>query len=368
MEILLMGGTGAMGSHLVKILENGSHNIYVTTRREKKNSNNINYIKGNAHDVDFMDTLLGNKRYDVIVDFMVYSTTEFKNRIALLLDGCNHYFYISSARVYENAHGTPITETTSRLLDESKDEEYLKTDEYALKKARQEDFLKNSGRNNWTIIRPYITFDENRLQLGAYEKEQWAYRPLMGLPIVFSKDIAKYYTTMTYGGDVAKAIAQLITNPNAKGETINVTTNERFTWKEILDIYIEVFKEETGVAPQITLTEKSSKLRFKDMRYQVKYCRCTHRIFDNTKLLKFCPGLEFSPVKDKLRQCLRGIINNTRQKNISSFDYALLDKDCRRFTPLSFFCGKEKIKYMIFRLLPCSFIDFYINRKNNHLS
>ena len=57
-----------------------------------------------------------------------------------------------------------------------KDEEYLKTDEYALSKARQEDILHRSGKNNWTVIRPYITYSEIRLQLGVLEKELWLYR------------------------------------------------------------------------------------------------------------------------------------------------------------------------------------------------
>ena len=90
------------------------------------------------------------------------------------------------------------------------DEEYLKTDEYALSKARQEKILEESGYLNWTIIRPYITYSKERLQLGIYEKEDWLYRVLNGKTIIFSKDIEKYKTTLTYGYDVANIIADLI--------------------------------------------------------------------------------------------------------------------------------------------------------------
>lgn len=63
-----------------------------------------------------------------------------------------------------------INEETPRLLDMIKDEEYLNTDEYALSKARQENILHEAGCNNWTIIRPYITFSETRLHLGYLKR------------------------------------------------------------------------------------------------------------------------------------------------------------------------------------------------------
>ena len=45
--------------------------------------------------------------------------------------------------------------------------------EYAIAKAKMENLLKKPSKKNWTIIRPYITFNDNRLQLGTLEKEMW---------------------------------------------------------------------------------------------------------------------------------------------------------------------------------------------------
>lgn len=166
MKILLLGGTGAMGSHLSEIINNDKGNdIVITSRKTRVSKGNISYVVGNAHDKSFLDSLL-NKKWDVIVDFMVYNTDEFKLRVKDMLDSCNQYVFLSSSRVYANSNSA-ITEDSSRLLDVTNDSEYLATDEYALTKARQENVLKESGRTNWTIIRPYITFAENRLQLGV---------------------------------------------------------------------------------------------------------------------------------------------------------------------------------------------------------
>ena len=74
MKILLLGGTGAMGSHLSEIINNDKGNdIVITSRKTRVSKGNISYVVGNAHDKSFLDSLL-NKKWDVIVDFMVYNT------------------------------------------------------------------------------------------------------------------------------------------------------------------------------------------------------------------------------------------------------------------------------------------------------
>lgn len=172
MKILLLGGTGAMGSHLKDVLSSDNDNqIYIKSRRKNKSKGNIVYIEGNAHDNNFLTRLLDSK-WDVIVDFMVYNTEEFSSRINLLLKSCKQYVYLSSARVYAYS-SNPIIESNDRLLDTTTDIHFLQTDEYALTKARQENILTNSSFNNWTIIRPYITYSENRLQLGVMELQSW---------------------------------------------------------------------------------------------------------------------------------------------------------------------------------------------------
>lgn len=235
MNILILGGTGAMGKHLVEILKDTDNQVTVTSRSVQPNSRNVSYVKGNAHDSDFLGRLL-QKHYDVIVDFMIYSTEEFGRRCQLLLNSCGQYVYISSSRVYADSQN-PITEDTPRLLDVSKDAEYLSTDEYALAKARQEDLLRESGKRNYTIVRPYITYSETRLQLGELEKERWLYRALHGRSIVFSRDIANKTTTLTYGHNVSEGIAALLGQPGALGNAYHITANGSITWNEVLNIY-----------------------------------------------------------------------------------------------------------------------------------
>lgn len=54
MEILLLGGTGAMGIPLTNILSaDGTNIVYVTTRSSKESRDNVIYFQGNAREGDF---------------------------------------------------------------------------------------------------------------------------------------------------------------------------------------------------------------------------------------------------------------------------------------------------------------------------
>ena len=100
MKILVLGGTGAMGVDLVKILAKRGESVTVTSRSERKSEfSNVKYIKGDAHDNAFLKSLL-SENYDAIVDFMIYNTEEFKTRRDILLDATGQYLFLSSSRVY----------------------------------------------------------------------------------------------------------------------------------------------------------------------------------------------------------------------------------------------------------------------------
>ena len=248
-----------MGNHLVSILSDGENEVYVTSRNFRQGKDDVTYIRGNAHDMDFLKSLLTMKKWDVIVDFMIYSTSEFTQRVDLLLQSCGQYVFLSSSRVYAD-NKEPITEKSPRLLDVCKDEEYILTDEYALSKAREENILFSSKCKNWTIVRPYITYSEIRLQLGVLEKEYWLYQALHDRTIVFSKDIATKTTTLTYGYDVSRGIASLLGQESALGEAFHITVSEHHTWQEIFDVYLRVLEEENGKKPNVLMLDENPRM------------------------------------------------------------------------------------------------------------
>ena len=353
MKILVLGGTGAMGVDLVKILGERGENVTVTSRSERKSEfNNVRYVKGDAHDTAFLKSLLA-KKYDAIVDFMVYNTEEFKARHGLFLGATEQYLFLSSSRVYADSD-TPITEDSPRLLDVTTDDEYLKTDEYALTKARQENLLRESGKTNWTIIRPYITYSNQRLQLGVYEKELWLYRALYDRTTVFPKAIAEKYTTMTLGADVAMGISKLIGNDKAMGEAFHITTDRAIKWDDVLTIYRIVFKDVTGKEIKIKYADDPKPIYdIMGNKYQVIYDRLFDRRFDNTKFLQAAGGCKFESPETGLEKCLREFLEKPTFRETPLKAFAYMDKITGERTSMSSFLGiKCKIKYAIGRYTP----------------
>ncbi|MBQ1345857.1 MAG: glycosyltransferase [Kiritimatiellae bacterium] len=311
-KVLLLGGTGALGAHLRDILAEQGFEVWVTSRSAHADAPHIHYLQLDAMDFGAFKKLTAS-RWDAIVDFMIYPPKTFEARLDVFLRQTDQYVSLSSARVYADAGMTPLVEDSPRLLDTVGDAEYLKTNEYALAKAREEDILRAKGTaGNWTIIRPYVTFSEERLQLGTLEKEQWLKRALEGRPIVFSRDIAEKLTTLTYGRDVARGMAAVIGRKEACGETFHITSPRQMRWSEVLDLYVKVLADVLGKAPKVVLTRESAQLRTPG-RYQVKYDRAFNRRFDNAKIGRFVDVGSFRDPKEALESCLRAFLASSRK-------------------------------------------------------
>ena len=349
MRILILGGTGAMGRFLVPMLDNGDNEIVITSRSSHEDRGAVHYVKGDAMELDFIKNLLASSSFDAIVDFMSYSSAQFRDRYELFLDHTRQYVFISSARVYAESK-EPITEDTPRLLDVSQDKDFLATDEYALAKARSEDMLRASGRTNWTIFRPSITYGTERFQLGVLEKENWLYRALHGRSIVFSDDIAGKITAMTHGRDVAAAIAALIGKNEALGGTFHAT-GISLTWSEILRCYVDVL-EKHGIKARVKMTPITQNIScWGRPVYQVIYCRYYDRSFDNTRISHFVDVDSFVSPLEGLSDCLGAFLKAPRFRNISWRLEAISDRIAGEWTPLSEISSfKDRFIYLLFRL------------------
>ena len=349
MNVLIFGGTGAMGVHLVSNLALRGVNCVVTSRRHQINRNNVEYVVGDAHNKNFIKSLFVSHKFDAIVDFMKYSTKDFEDRINFLLSNTKQYVYLSSSRVYAESK-EPLTEDSPLLLDVCSDMDYLQTDEYALAKARQERILRESGKKNWTIIRPYITFSEQRLQLTALEKESWLYRALKGRTIVLPKDLLERTTTLTYSFDVANSIASIIGKESAYGEIFHITNNISYKWQDILSVYLNIIEKYTGVSRQVKILETWMSFMGGN-KYQVKWDRSYDRKFDNKKINEYIDTSSFKDTLLALSDCLESFIKDPQFKRINWRNEALKDKITGEWTNMMEISGlKNKMLYFLIRL------------------
>lgn len=354
MDILVLGGTGAMGTPLVIELEKGGHCVYVTTRKKRVNKANITYIQGNPHDEEFVKSLC-RRHFDAIIDFMIYDLEYFQRISGYFLEATTQYVFISSARVYADSDNK-ITEENARLVDTIDDHDYLKTNEYALKKAREENILIESGFQNWTIVRPYITYNSNRLQLGTLEKEYWLRRALIGKTVVITEQTAKSMTALTYGNDVAKGIVSIIGNMNTLGQIYHIVNEQTQTWMKILELYNAVYLEKKGRNFSYKIVSDADTLgQVIGNSYQMRYDRFYNREFDSSKIKQLSnDSLVFISVEIGLKKCFEEFLDNPMFDAFSDWAYeGYADRVCKEYSRISSISGlKNKAKYFAWRWIP----------------
>ncbi len=281
-KVLVLGGTGAMGRYAVPELVKMGYKVDVFSLDDMTSDNPmLKYFKGNIKEPGVLEKLLNN-HYDGVIDFMMYPTSEFEKVYTMFLDNTEHYIFLSSCRVFANE--PPITEKTPRLLDVSDDKEFLKTDDYALYKAREENMLINSPYTNWTIVRPATTYSTGRFQLVTLEAPTFIHRMQTGKTIVLPEPAMECQATLSWGKDVGVMIARILFNKKAYRESYNVATAEHHSWKEIAGIYNSIvpFKYITvSVEDYLDIIAQGAD----GAKYQLIYARMFQRITDNSKIL-----------------------------------------------------------------------------------
>lgn len=214
--------------------------------------------------------------------------------------------------------------------------------------------LTQSGFNNFTIIRPYITYYNNRLQLGIFEKEIWLQRALDDKKIVFSRNIASKYTTLTYGYDVALRIADLVGKDCALGKAYHITTEECIKWEDVLECYLDVVEQYTGKHPEVCWTEKSDPHLEKTNYYQIHCDREYNRRFSNAKIQTDSGEQQaFMETKQGLEKCLTEFLNGEKRFQFRDWkEEAVLDRISGDISLLKEIPGiKNKVKYVVYRYI-----------------
>jgi len=303
---LVIGATGTMGQYLVPyLLDRGMIVDGLTADASAVSNNpNLNLLLLNGGDPEVLKELL-KTHYEVIVDFLCYDDVEkFKRHATMFLENTDQYVFLSSYRVYADP-GVPVTETSPRLWDVSEDKEYLASNNYSLYKAEEEDFLRSTGRNNFTILRPGPIYASLTMQLVSLLPTLVAQRSFEGKKVVLPEEVMDKHTTMTWGGDAARLIAGLIGNPKALGEAFTISTNEHHTWREVA----ELFKETMGTQ-YVTTDWKSywgiltqGNFDHDERLYKLIYDRMFDRVLDVSKVLEVsgCDPKEFRSLKEGMK-------------------------------------------------------------------
>lgn len=354
-KILVMGGTGTMGSALVSALTSGDEwEAYAVCRSVRNQESRCHYIYCDIMKEAFFKEVVENEKYDAIVDFMWYDPDTFAARIPKLLKAAKHYICLSSSAVYAHA-SEPFKEDSPRFYDLAGEEE--KNDKgwhYHLEKARIENIIRTQENKNWTIIRPHVTINSNHMPLLMWCEYVWLWRAAHNLPVVVYEDLLKPKSTYTMASDVAKMIVAILNNGiESYRETYNVVSDTVLTGEQLLNMYEEILRKQ-GVQMKIArMQDSSSYYSYSPMGAErITYDRAKDRVLSNDKI-KNIADVQFADFKMTLTEHVKTWLAQNSNQGASYAaisEMVLMDQLTGVRTHLKYFkSSKAKKNYIISR-------------------
>ena len=206
--------------------------LYLINRGNKNSSLSINIhqIKADINDEKKVEELLGDLSFDVVCDFIGFTTEHVERDYRLFHNRTRQYIFISSASAYQKPLSSPIINESTPLANP-----YWK---YSRNKIACEEFLMKMYRENGfpiTIVRPSHTYGDYSVPLGVHGKlGSWQVlkRMIEQKPVIIHGDGTSLWT-MTHNSDFAKGFVCLMGNIHAIGEAFQITSDESLTWNQI---------------------------------------------------------------------------------------------------------------------------------------
>ena len=303
-KVLLIAGGGTLGRYTAKELLNKGCAVDVICLEDYASNNpKLCYHKAKA-DLNYLTEFLKDKYYDGIVNFIHYYVPEmYKPVHKLLTSKTDQLIFLSSYRVYAESK-QPLTEEAPFLADVVEDEEFLKSEDYAVPKAICEKFLREeSGTENWTVVRPVISFSDKRFDLVTVSGHEIIDAARSGKNVILPEAAKNLTAGLDWAGNSGKLIANLLFKKECFGEAYTVSSGQNLTWGEVADIYTRL----TGVRFRWAETEEY--VNTGHGGYILIYDRLYDRAVDNTKILK-ATGLkkdDFTSVEEGIKIELKNL-------------------------------------------------------------
>ncbi len=287
MKILFIGGTGNISTACSRRVLARGDELFLMTRGARElpaDLRGANCLICDVHDLASAQAALGDRTFDVVVDFIAFEPQDIERDVALFSSRCAQFVFISSASAYQKPPSSPhITESTP-----------LANPFWAYSRAKiacEERLMQLYREQGFpvTIVRPSYTYDT----VLPVAVARWDYtvveRMRRGAEIVVHGDGTSLWT-VTHSDDFAVGFVGLLGHPAAVGHAFHITSDEVLTWNQIY----ETIAQAAGVTAKLVHIPSSFIARCDPERGAGLLGDKTYSaIFDNSKIKRFVP--EFRP-------------------------------------------------------------------------
>jgi nucleoside-diphosphate-sugar epimerase len=228
LTVLFIGGTGIISSSAaVRALELG-HDLTLLNRGSssaRPAPPGVEVLTGDVSDPGSIRRAIGDRRFDVVVDFVAFTPDQVQADIDLFTGRAGQYVFISSASAYQK----PVAALPIRESSPLRNPFW----QYSRDKIACEDLLVGAYREHGfpvTIVRPSHTYDRTSLPVtGGWTVVD---RMRRGLEVVVPGDGTSLWT-LTHHADFARAFVGLLGLPAAVGDVFHITSDEALPWNQI---------------------------------------------------------------------------------------------------------------------------------------
>ena len=248
-----------MGYQLTLKLAEVGYNVTVLNRGQSRVNlpESVSRLRADRTDHQQMKRALMARRFDVVVDFVLFNGREAEMAVELLRDITDHYICISTGQVYLVREGIerPFREEEyeGRVMPSPKQNTYAYEEwRYGTLKREAEDVLiaahAASGFPYTTLRLPMVNSENDPF------KRLYSYiiRLKDGGPILVP-ETPNYPLRHIYGGDVVRALMQLIATGAGKGRAFNLAQEETVS----IDEFVGILGELLSIEPQILRFKRS---------------------------------------------------------------------------------------------------------------
>lgn len=354
MKVLLLGGTGTLSTAVLRCAKTKGYEITVMNRGTKNNllPNDITPIICDFYNTEEVRLKFHSSNFDVVVDFLSRKPHDIERIYPVFKNLCKQYIFISSACVYRRAENDfPITERSPKPNPEwSYNVEKFESEKKLIS-------LAESTTSFFTIVRPYITYNEERIPFGitpTYRFHRTIIERIKAGKPWFIWDGGNSLSTLTSADEFAIGVVGLFLNEKAKNTDFHITSDFVYSQREIANLIFEKLKMPLNI---VEFSSKEIADSLPEYREMLLGDRALSAIFDNSKIKNAVPELEF---KVSLEEGLDRIL--AYWKNLSSFEYdykfdARIDrliskKKCVDYVKYPHSSGIAKKTYFINRYLP----------------
>ncbi len=248
MRILVLGGTGLLGTPIVERLVAEGHELILFNRgvTHSRLSCEVEMLHGNRNDFEGFEEQMSDLDVDAVVDMLTYDARTAEHGVQVFAGKVKRYLFCSTVCVY----GGPLASIPADEMTA-----HRPVSQYGTAKSDAERIFAEALVEQEfpvTILRPGHSYGSGEALLNIWGYDAClASRVREEKPVVVPGD-GYGLLQPVYAEDVATAFAAVVKHEKCIGQTYNVVPDEVCTWREYFETMAKVLEVDSNLISMTT--------------------------------------------------------------------------------------------------------------------